>query len=738
MKVYSSSGWTNAGSSVNGTSERTTYTATAGQTVFAATYDTGYIDVYLNGVKLLVGTDFTATNGTSITLASGASVNDVVDIVAYGTFALADHYTRTASDARYVEVAGDTMTGNLSFGDSDKAIFGAGSDLQIYHDGNRSIIQDNGDGNLRIQANNLELNNADNSENYLFAANNGAVTLYYDNTEKLSTTSTGIDVTGANNSVTTKIENTTGANYLQITNGTANGYFGTTGSNTVSMMSIGTHPLTFGVDGGTERMRIDSSGNLLVGTTDDVVWNNSANSAADNGHNLRDDGRAGFAFYSATANANATVNINRTGSDGDLIRLFKSGTKVGSIRSEGGDIVFGNDTRGLKFRDSDVIPRDMDNTTADGVVSLGSSTSRFNDLYLSGFTRYNTEVYVGDGASISGSYAANDLLLHTDNNPIVFRPNGTEAVRIDSSGNLLVGTTDSNVANNSGSGNDGVSIQPDSVRIARTDGDMLLLNRLNSDGDIAKFLKNGSTVGSIGVNTDRLYLSTATRGIAVDESGGTLLPVNGTGANNDNSLNLGASSVRWKDVYAVRYYGDGSNLTGITDTTYSAGSGLDLSGTTFSLESDARGDLFYMGRDSNDYFASQNDKFQWFLDGNEDMRLSNNGDLHCEGNIVAYSTSISDERLKKDIVKIDNALDKVSQLNGYTFEYLTDGKKSAGVIAQEVEKVMPSAVSETTLPVKMGEDDKTEYKTVQYDQLHGLLIEAIKELKAEIEELKAR
>jgi hypothetical protein len=195
---------------------------------------------------------------------------------------------------------------------------------------------------------------------------------------------------------------------------------------------------------GSERLRIDSSGNLLVGTTDDVVWNNSANSAADNGHNLRDDGRAGFAFYSATANANATVNINRTGSDGDLIRLFKSGTKVGSIRSEGGDIVFGNDTRGLKFRDSDVIPRDMDNTTADGVVSLGSSTSRFKDLYLSGFTRYNTEVYVGDGASISGSYAANDLLLHTDNNPIVFRPNGTEAVRIDASGNVGIGTSSPN------------------------------------------------------------------------------------------------------------------------------------------------------------------------------------------------------------------------------------------------------------------------------------------------------
>ena len=114
MNVYGSSGWQSAGSAVNGTSDRNTYTATAGQTVFAATYDTGYVDVYLNGVKLIVGTDFTATNGTSVTLTTGAAVNDVVDIVAYGTFVLADHYTSLQSDARYVEVAGDTMTGNLN------------------------------------------------------------------------------------------------------------------------------------------------------------------------------------------------------------------------------------------------------------------------------------------------------------------------------------------------------------------------------------------------------------------------------------------------------------------------------------------------------------------------------------------------------------------------------------------------------------------------------------------------
>ena len=89
MKVYDGSGFVNAGSSVNGTANRVVYTATAGQTTFSATYDAGYVDVYLNGVKLIAGTDFTATDGTSVVLASGAALNDTVDIVAYGTFNVA-------------------------------------------------------------------------------------------------------------------------------------------------------------------------------------------------------------------------------------------------------------------------------------------------------------------------------------------------------------------------------------------------------------------------------------------------------------------------------------------------------------------------------------------------------------------------------------------------------------------------------------------------------------------------
>ena len=139
---------------------------------------------------------------------------------------------------------------------------------------------------------------------------------------------------------------------------------------------------------------------------------------------------------------------------------------------------------------------------------------------------------------------------------------------------------------------------------------------------------------------------------------------------------------------------------------------------------------------SNDYIHYDTDVgMRFYTAGGEDMRLTNGGDLHVDANIIGYSTTIpSDQRLKGNINKIDNALDKVMQINGYTFTYNHDGKQSAGVIAQEVESIMPSAVESKNL-VFTGQEG-VEYKTVQYDQLHGLLIEAIKELQAEIEELK--
>ena len=207
MKVYNGSSWQAAGSSVNGTSQRYNYVVgtssgsyTGSTTVFPATYDVGFVDVYLNGVKLVVSTDFTATNGTSIILATAASSGDSVNIIGYGTFSLAnvDAVTLDGIDSTQFlrsDVADSKSAGDLSFADNVKAIFGAGSDLQIYSDGTNSRIEESGSGSFIIKGTQIIMQSAA-GENLAYFTTDGAATLYHNNAAKIATTSTGIDVTG--------------------------------------------------------------------------------------------------------------------------------------------------------------------------------------------------------------------------------------------------------------------------------------------------------------------------------------------------------------------------------------------------------------------------------------------------------------------------------------------------------------------------------------------------------------
>tara|TARA_R110002072_G_scaffold35971_1_gene105898 strand:- start:92 stop:1270 length:1179 start_codon:yes stop_codon:yes gene_type:complete len=108
MRVYNGSSWADAGSAVNGTSQRVVYTATASQTTFSVIYDAGFVDVYLNGIKLQIGVDFTGTSGTTVVLATGATVGDIVDIISYGAFNVANTYTQAQTDAKYALITAET------------------------------------------------------------------------------------------------------------------------------------------------------------------------------------------------------------------------------------------------------------------------------------------------------------------------------------------------------------------------------------------------------------------------------------------------------------------------------------------------------------------------------------------------------------------------------------------------------------------------------------------------------
>ena len=108
------------------------------------------------------------------------------------------------------------------------------------------------------------------------------------------------------------------------------------------------------------------------------------------------------------------------------------------------------------------------------------------------------------------------------------------------------------------------------------------------------------------------------------------------------------------------------------------------------------------------------------------------GDFHADGDVIAFSTSTSsDERLKDNIKTIESASDKIKQLKGVEFTWKKNGKNGGGVIAQDVEKVLPGAVKEVE-----SLNGEQSYKAVDYNAVIGLLIETNKELLERIEKLE--
>ena len=151
---------------------------------------------------------------------------------------------------------------------------------------------------------------------------------------------------------------------------------------------------------------------------------------------------------------------------------------------------------------------------------------------------------------------------------------------------------------------------------------------------------------------------------------------------------------------------------------------------------DVTGDILgsaKIGKDAGDYITFTTDtQMDVYVNGSNEFRFEADGDFHADGDVIAFSsTTASDRKLKENIEVIPNALDKVHSLNGVSFDWKKTGEKSAGVIAQEVQGVLPEAVKEVT-SLKTGES----HLTVNYHALTSILIEAIKELTAEIEELK--
>ena len=256
------------------TDTNTTYSAGSGITLAGTTfsltdksdYDTAFgwgnhaSAGYLTSHQSLSGyatETYVGTQVSNLVDSSPSTLNTLNELAA----ALGDdpNFATTVSTSigTKLPLAGGTLTGNLSLGDNVKAQFGAGSDLQIYHNGNNSFITDTGTGSLYVRASDSFRVQTATNEEMIKADADGAVTLYNNNAAKLATTSTGIDVTGA---ITTSGNLTVGGADVTITaniihSGDADTYFG---FNTDDSYRV--------VTGGTQRLLVNSTGIDVTGT----------------------------------------------------------------------------------------------------------------------------------------------------------------------------------------------------------------------------------------------------------------------------------------------------------------------------------------------------------------------------------------------------------------------------------------------------------------------------------------
>jgi len=220
-----------------------------------------------------------------------------------------------------------------------------------------------------------------------------------------------------------------------------------------------------------------------------------------------------------------------------------------------------------------------------------------------------------------------------------------------------------------------------------------------------------SDSGTVVVDLDGRYITTDTNTTYSTATSSTLglvkIGYSESGKNYPVELSSGKMyvNVPWTDT-----------VTTDTNTTYTGGNGLTLNGTTF---------------DVNGSFGSVNIQTTGNINGS--TVSGNNGEFNVvrsSGDVIAYYSS--DERLKDNVKPIENALEKLQKIRGVEFDWndkqdVYQGHDT-GVIAQEVQKVLPEVVTER-------EDG---YLAVKYEKMIGLLVESIKDLKAEVDELKTQ
>ena len=439
--------------------------------ITATTAELNYTDGVTSAIQTqmdlkapLADPNFTGTAEVGTMDIASGSITDSSGAIDFGNENLST--TGTFSCGTLTASGEITANGGIALGDNDKAIFGAGSDLQIYHDGSNSYVKDAGTGDLYLQgSSNVQIESAAGA-NMIYATAGAQVRLFYNGSPKLDTTSTGIDVTGTATmdglTVDAAGDVAFGTKFFWDASAESLGIGTSSPSETLSVENVSNNAILLN----SPANRYNAVGFQSAGV--DKWWMGRADT----------DIIAGNAFFIGGDAGNAT---DAGGFSARLV--IDSSGNVGIGTSSPASLVAGGSSPVLSIGGADATL-----TTGEkaGSLSFISADTSFTPTYADGIA---SEIVCVSDSAVGGAYGLAFYTATTGGS------NRGERMRIDSSGNLLVGTTTTDRT-----ASPGITLAPAGfIDVSRSGTIAGRFTRKVNDGSLIDFRKESTTVGSISV-----------------------------------------------------------------------------------------------------------------------------------------------------------------------------------------------------------------------------------------------
>jgi hypothetical protein len=546
-------------------------------------------DVVIGGSTPAAATVTTATANTSLNIAGTVTVTSILDednmasddpaglATQQSIKAYVDAQVGAFDSLAEVLAVGNTTGGtdllvstgdDITFADNSKAIFGAGSDLQIYHSGTQSFITENGTGDLNIQGNNLVLEDPS-GNNYLFATSGGAVSLFHNASSKLATSATGIDVTGTVTADGLTVDTDAYRRLLltypdaftsKLQVGFSNFYVQGSAANDRLTIANNSSGQTHFENQSKTSMVIDNSGDISfyedTGTTPKFFWDASAErlgigtSSPSAPLHVNGGSSTGFATVKHlelgfTANRGLTVSTSQVVAVDDLVTFDSPTATYGQMAfktagaerlriDSSGNVGIGTDSPDNKLQISDsTVGTDPTADDSNFIKLTNKDVASVNEVWGLGFSSESGGTdYLGGFVQAFGNYTSNF------NTSLIFGTRGTsgnatERMRIDESGNVGIGT-------------DSPSLE------LSVDGDIWQGNRSGVEiGRITNAAGWYDFGGSSNVNGAQMshvgtlrFLTASTERMRIDSSGNLLVgrTISTLGGGNGSLLQIGSAS----------------------------------------------------------------------------------------------------------------------------------------------------------------------------------------------------